>query len=151
MLKATLDRLAARIALVMTVALLGLAGTGFLLASLYLWLAETSTLPLAAFLTGVIALIAAAIPVVANRLRGRPDRKRTISSDDGEQMATKPPDAALLAGAIGAEMGSWVAKNSRAAAVGALLTGIVFGASPRARSELRSLIETIASGWKSPG
>jgi len=149
MLKAALNRLAARAALLVVVTLLGLAGAGFLLASLYLRLAEVTNPPLAAFLAGVIALTAAAIVAGIFWLGGRADRKRTTSPAQGEQRATSS-EAATLAGAMGAEMGSWVAKNSRTAVFGALLTGIVLGASPKARSEARRLIETIASGWKPP-
>lgn len=149
MLKAALDRLAARIAFIMIAALLGLAGAGFLLASFFLWLAEILSPPAAAFLTGVITLVAAAVPTLFFWFQGHSERSGAISSRR-QWRETESSDAAAMASALGAELGSWVESNSRTAVLGALLTGVLLGASPRARAELRKFLETVGGKRGSP-
>jgi len=149
MLKAALESFATRLALVMIAALLALAGAGFLLASLYLALTEIASPPAAALLTGVIALVAAAIPILVLRFRGRRGGEAAPSySAQGRERDASDPTA--MANALGAELSAWVDRNSRTAVAGALLAGVLFGASPKARSELRKLLKTVGDGRGSP-
>ena len=149
MLKAALESFATRLALVMIAALLALAGAGFLLASLYLALTEIASPPAAALLTGVIALVAAAIPILVLRFRGRRGGAAAPSSSaQGRERDASDPTA--MANALGAELSAWVDRNSRTAVAGALLAGVLFGASPKARSELRKLLKTVGDGRGSP-
>jgi divalent metal cation (Fe/Co/Zn/Cd) transporter len=149
MLKAALEGFATRIALVMIAALLALAGAGFLLAALYLALTEIASPPLAALLAGVIALVAAAIPVLVLRFRGRRGRQAAPSAS-GQERERDASEPAAMASALGAELGLWVDRNSRTAVAGALLAGVFLGASPKARSELRKLLKTAGAGRGSP-
>jgi Kef-type K+ transport system membrane component KefB len=149
MLKAALDKFALRIALVMIAILLAVFGVAFLLVSLHLWLSETWSLPAAAGLTGAIALLAAAVPLLVVRLMDRGSIDQTIHSS-ARPPESQPAEAAAMASALGAELGSWVADNSRTAVIGAFLTGALLGASPKARSELRKFIETFGTSRGSP-
>jgi hypothetical protein len=145
MLKSALDSLAIRVGLVIIVSFLAVAGAGFLLASVHLWLAEIWDHPAAAFSTGVIALVAAAIPLVVFWVRGRGSAKPPADSG-ADLRATESSEAAAMAGALGLDLGSWIKANSRTAVAGALLLGVLFGASPRARSEVRKFIATAGTG-----
>ena len=149
MLKAALEGFATRIALVMIAALLALAGAGFLLAALYLALTQIAGPPLAALLAGVIALVAAAIPVLVLRFRGRRGGE-TAPPSSGQGRESGASEPAAMASALGAELGLWVDRNSRTAVAGALLAGVFLGASPKARSELRKLLKTAGGGRGSP-
>lgn len=147
MVKAALNRLAFRFTLITIGTLFGLIGAGFLLASVFLRLAEIWGLPVAAFFTGAMALVGSAIVVLVLWVQGRSDVKGESRSSAARQEANAP-EASAMAGALGAELGSWVAANSRAAVVCALLTGVLFGASPRARASLHSFIKTAGANRK---
>jgi len=143
--KAALNRLAFRLALIMIGTLFGLIGAGFLCASVFLRLTEIWGLPVAAFLTGAMALVGSAIVVLILWVQGRSDIKGERRSNAGGSEANAP-EALTMAGTLGAELGSWVKANSRTAVVCALLTGVLFGASPTARAALYGFIKTAGAG-----
>lgn len=145
MMEAAFNRLAVRFALIVVAALLGLCGTGFLLVAIYLGIAEELGRPLAAFLTGVIALLGSGAVVLALRFgrvgeAGKKARMAAVKSEPTDSEVT------AMASAMGAELGTWIKGNSRTAVVGAFLAGTVLGASPQARAGLRDLVKTVARG-----
>lgn len=149
MFKAILDGVVVRVALAMILSSLAIAGVGFLLASLYLWCATLTSMPVAALVTGAVALAVAASPLLvlwAQRETAR-DRSATIGREDHK---TESAEAAAMASALGAELGALVADNPRTAVAGALLMGVLFGASPSARSVLRSLVESLGARREPP-
>jgi hypothetical protein len=139
--KAALNLLAFRLALIIIGTLFGLIGALFLLASVFLRLTEIWGLPVAAFLTGVMALVGSAIVILILWVQGRSDIKGDSRSNAGGSEANAA-ETLTMAGTLGAELGSWVKANSRTAVVCALLTGVLFGASPRARAALHSFIKS---------
>jgi hypothetical protein len=150
MFKAILDGVVARVALAMILASLAIAGVGFLLAALYLWCATLTSLPVAALVTGAVALAVAASPLLALWAQREPAHGRPAApAQEGQR--TESTEAAAMASALGAELGTLVANNPRTAVAGALLMGVVFGASPSARSGLRSLVESLGARRDPPG
>ncbi len=113
-------------ALAMFVATLGLV---VLVGSVFLWLAESMTMPAAAALTGGGLLVVAGLIGVAALLvgRGRSRRSRRKSSNGSAS------GIADLMVAMEAAIGRDVRANAPGVALIALLTGCAIGASPRLR------------------
>lgn len=144
MLKVVLDGVVVRVALAMILALLAIAGVGFLLASLYLWCATMTSAPVAASIAGTVALGVAASPLLFLWAQHRTARDRSAPSGL-EQQKTESAEAAAMASALGVELGARVANNPRTFVIGALMAGVLLGASPTARTGLRSLVESLGA------
>ncbi len=150
MVEDALNRIAVRFALVIVAALLAVSGGAFLLLAIFLGLADELDETAAAFLTGAIAVLGAVAIILALRFgqiggagkKPRPSVRKAGLSD---------AEATAMAGAMGAELGTWIKANSRTAVIGAFLAGIVLGASPQARTGLWDLIKTATGGRKPRG
>ncbi len=138
-----LFRLLALLGFGFVVAFLVVAGSGFLLAAVYLVLADNVGTNLAAVITGVSCFGAAGIiALIAWSVQRRPAPTRPAQRG---KRSVQSPDTAQMAMAVGEMLGgdlNALAKNHRKGLIGAsLVAGFAFGASPKLRRSLLDLIE----------
>jgi predicted RND superfamily exporter protein len=133
-----LFRLQALLAFGCVVAVLVLTGLGFLIAALYMNLAQDMGSIAAALIIGLACLAAALIVLLIALLVLRPAARR---NSPGEKI----PDAMQLALAVGEAFGGdlkSMAKSHRSTIIGiALAAGFAFGVSPRLRRSLKDLLD----------
>ncbi len=111
-------------------ALLSVAGTGFVLAALYLLLLEHWAPPLAALVTGLVVLAVAAVLFASARPRRRGARKSRAQEAGPETALLETVEAARRE----------IAAHPIDSVTAAVIVGAVLGASPGARRALKDLL-----------
>lgn len=126
----------------MAAGILLIVAVGFAGGALYLFLLDRMSAPVAALVTGGVALAAAILVLVAGRFisaracrTGK--RNRTGQGLDGNRQAEE------LAELLGKNVASFVCAHARGTTLVSLLAGIAVGAHPRLRQSLLELIRVL--------
>lgn len=155
-LHAVITRLTRTLACLQLAVAVAVAGTGFLIAALYLVLVERlSPTGAAALVGGLLLAVALVLLSVVNRNIGRACRAEAGGAPAVDKAGSRqrPGDAdrgsaSELAASIGAAVGDetvrWTRTHPFSALAAALVAGVAVGVSPRLRSELEQLMGALS-------
>jgi hypothetical protein len=126
-------RIGTAVAVTLAAVLLALAGAALLFAALFLWLARVMEPALAALVTGLVILAAAAIVALIGRMRVKARRAAAVVPLAGASQANV---AALAGSEFGVAVTPWLRAHLPQVALAAAAAGFVLGVSPRLRAAL---------------
>jgi Putative Actinobacterial Holin-X, holin superfamily III len=130
-------RIGTAVAVTLAAVLLALAGAALLFAALFLWLARVMEPALAALVTGLVILAAAAIVALIGRMRVKAHRAAAVVPLAGASQANV---AALAGSEFGVAVTPWLRAHLPQVALAAAAAGFVLGVSPRLRAALWRLL-----------